>query len=115
MSRVAWCLWALVVCVGACVAAGGAGTRRLRIEKAGAGHGVVTLTPRGLRCDTHDMSARACEPDLAADSVVVGWSGASCHGPSMCVVTLDRAASVEARFETRPGARGWMTRLGRQV
>ncbi|HEV7518973.1 MAG TPA: NHL repeat-containing protein [Thermoanaerobaculia bacterium] len=85
-----------------------AATQTLAIAAAGSGSGEVTSRALGIEC------AGVCEEELPAGaqltltaapapgSSFAGWSGAGCGGAGGCVVQMDEAASVSARFEARP-------------
>lgn len=80
----------------------------LRVLPTGSGRGSVTSQPDGIRC------GHLCEAEFEQGASVrltataggasdfTGWSGAGCAGTGPCVVTLDRAQSVQARFDSRP-------------
>jgi hypothetical protein len=81
----------------------------LTVTTAGDGQGTVTSSPAGINCGSD------CSEDYAGGTVVTltaipelytgglrtkfqGWSGA-CTETGPCVVTMDQAKSVEARFQ----------------
>ena len=75
----------------------------LTVARAGAGTGEVTSDPAGIACGA------TCAADLvegtvvtlsaapSATSVFAGWSGA-CSGMAACVVAMDAAQAVTAKF-----------------
>ncbi|MGC9394530.1 MAG: InlB B-repeat-containing protein, partial [Anaerolineae bacterium] len=79
-------------------------TQTLTVAKTGNGAGLVTSDPAGIDCGT------SCTADYPygtvvtltavadGNSVFAGWSGAGCSGTDACVVTLEDATTVEARF-----------------
>ncbi|HEX2267347.1 MAG TPA: hypothetical protein VHI97_03965, partial [Actinomycetota bacterium] len=80
--------------------------RMVKLSTSVAGDGRVTGSPGGLDCSaTCSKQLRAgtrvtlqAQP-TAGGSRFVGWGGA-CSGTGPCTVTLDRAKSVTARFQT---------------
>lgn len=74
------------------------------VARTGTGEGTVTSTPAGIACpgqcaalfprdDAVGLTAVA-----ATGSVFTGWDG-SCSGTSSCVLAMDGAHAVDARFE----------------
>ncbi|MCG3116636.1 MAG: InlB B-repeat-containing protein [Candidatus Manganitrophus sp. SA1] len=69
-----------------------------------AGTGTVTSSPAGIDCGTdctqdytaHTVVTLTARPD--ADAVFAGWAGACTNMAGDCVVTMDAAQSVEAKF-----------------
>ena len=77
----------------------------LRVLATGSGRGSVTSAPAAIRCGAncdadfeHGTSVRLTATAGEA-SKFTGWSGAGCAGTGACVVTVDRAQSVQARFD----------------
>lgn len=79
-----------------------ASTFRLTVTKTGSG--TVTSSPAGINCGS------TCRAELPAGTLVsltaapsaghtfVGWSGASCSGTGVCIVSLTAAVTVTATF-----------------
>jgi len=78
----------------------------LTVTRSGEGSGSVASDPAGISCGTACAASfpRGSQVTLTAtpslDSSFAGWSGA-CTGTGTCLVTLDAAAAVDARFEPR--------------
>jgi cysteine-rich repeat protein len=78
--------------------------RSLVVIKAGSGDGTVASSPPGISCGndcsqvyrTGTVVALTATP--AAGSRFVGWRGGGCSGDGTCVVPLEAATLVEARF-----------------
>ena len=82
----------------------------LTVSTTGPGSGTLTSAPAGIDCGTDctqdydDGTSVTLSHAAAADSVFNGWSG-DCTGSGACVVAMDQARSVSARFElSNPGA-----------
>ncbi len=79
-------------------------TYPLRVSRTGAGTGEVTSTPAGIDCgltctSTHTHGSSVTLVAAASDdSTFSGWAGA-CEGTGPCVVAMDQAQGVSARFE----------------
>jgi Divergent InlB B-repeat domain len=83
--------------------------RRLSVELAGSGFGVVSSNPAGIDCgeDCDERYASGTMVTLTAkassQSLFTGWSD-SCTGKSpRCTVRMDTARFVTAVFESNPG------------
>jgi hypothetical protein len=78
-------------------------TFTLDVTVQGAGAGTVTSTPAGLACSPVCAASFPAATSVtltaapAAGAAFAGWSGA-CTGSGACVVLLDQARSVSARF-----------------
>ncbi len=75
----------------------------LTVNKSGAGGGTVISNPAGINCGT-DCSESLPNGSIVTlmatsrgDSTFAGWSGA-CTGKKLCVVIMDAAKTVTARF-----------------
>jgi photosystem II stability/assembly factor-like uncharacterized protein len=76
----------------------------LRITKSGTGSGTVASSPAGIDCgddctETYPKVQRVrlmAKPD--ADSTFGGWSGGSCLGTGICVVTVDSPTLITGSF-----------------
>ena len=88
-------------------------TRTLSVGMTGAGTGRVVSTPAGIDCSTG--AGAGCSSDFDDGQMVTlkadptgGWCfrewslAPGCGTDSTCVVTMDMARSVEARFDTCP-------------
>lgn len=79
--------------------------RSLLVTVVGSGTGTVTSSPGGISCgaDCAEIYPPGTSVTLtasaAADSRFVGWTGGGCTGTGTCVVTVNDAVMVEARFE----------------
>jgi endoglucanase len=79
----------------------------LRVAKDGAGAGTVTSSPAGISCgsacaiDFTRATAITLTATPAQGAIFEGWSG-DCTGTESCVVTMDAARSVTARFAAPP-------------
>lgn len=79
-------------------------SRKLRVRMLGDGRGMVTSAPAGITCGTdcvHDYplnTSVTLTATPASGSAVVGWTGCTSASGTTCTVTLDRAATVSARF-----------------
>ena len=75
----------------------------LAIARRGMGH--VTSTPAGIDCrddcnetyETGQVVALAAVPE--AGWLFTGWDGVDCEGVAPCIVTVDHALVVTARFD----------------
>jgi hypothetical protein len=86
--------------------------RSLLVTKSGAGAGTVTSSPGGVSCGTD------CSEEYVAGTVVrltatpasqaqfTGWTGGGCSGTGPCVLTINAAALVDARFDRTCGRVG---------
>ncbi len=86
----------------------------LTVQTSGFGSGRVTSAPAGINCGRGSIGHGTCEygymldemvtltavPVAANNSTFGGWSGA-CSGTGTCVVTMDQARTVGARFDTQ--------------
>jgi hypothetical protein len=82
-------------------------TYRLTVNKVGTGSGRVTSSPSGINCGS------TCAANFNYNTVVTltaapnsnstfrGWEGNWCSGTGTCVVTMNAAKSVTARFRRR--------------
>lgn len=99
---------------GAAPYRGGAATGDLKavtVALSGSGRGVVSSLPAGIACSSANQDA--CSAQFASTVEVVlqaapatgsrfaGWSGA-CSGTGACVLAMDTARSVTARFDPAP-------------
>jgi hypothetical protein len=81
-------------------------THPLTVSRQGTGSGVVVSNPAGIDCGSTCAAAypQGTPVTLSATadpgSAFVGWSGA-CAGAGACVVTMDAARAVSARFDLR--------------
>ncbi|HXF61328.1 MAG TPA: trypsin-like serine protease [Caldilineaceae bacterium] len=77
----------------------------LNVSKAGNGSGTVTSAPAGVNCGgdcTEDYahgSLVTLTASPAANSVLVGWSGACSGAAATCMLTMDAAKDVTATFD----------------
>ncbi|MBK9031448.1 MAG: hypothetical protein IPL61_08945 [Myxococcales bacterium] len=82
-------------------------SQSLVVTRSGAGGGTVTSAPAGITCGTDCAEVYApgtmvtLTATPAADSTFVGWSGACSGAATTCVVTIDAATAVDARFDLR--------------
>lgn len=79
-------------------------SRLLTVAKSGSGFGTVTSNPQGISCgDTCSAgfasgTVVSLTAAVASGSTLAAWSG-DCSGTGACVVTMDQARWVGARFE----------------
>jgi hypothetical protein len=77
----------------------------LSVSKSGSGTGTVTSAPAGIACGPTCSAAfdNGSTVTLSAlplkGAKFAGWSGGSCTGTSTCVVPMNAAQTVSARFE----------------
>ncbi|MBI3802446.1 MAG: hypothetical protein HY282_01620 [Nitrospirae bacterium] len=80
------------------------------LDSAGTGGGAVTSDSGGINCGTGSGQSQCQATYPAGTSVTLtaaadplshfsGWSGGGCSGTGSCVVTIDAAKSVQARFD----------------
>jgi hypothetical protein len=78
----------------------------LGVSRTGAGRGRVTSQPAGIDCGTSCSASYAAattvtlQAQAEAGSSFAGWGGA-CSGTGTCVVVMDAARNVSARFDLR--------------
>jgi hypothetical protein len=81
----------------------------LLVTKLGTGTGMVTSSDGKINCgnDCSETYTNVVTVTLSATadngSVFTGWSGEGCSGTAACVVTMDRARSVDATFTSTAG------------
>jgi hypothetical protein len=81
-------------------------SQTLVVTRSGNGNGTITSSPAGINCGTD--CAEVYPPGTtvtltaaaAADSNFIGWGGA-CSGTGPCMVTINTATAVDARFELK--------------
>lgn len=79
-------------------------TPSLTVTRSGSGSGTVTSTPAGISCGSSCTqpysfgSMVTLVATAASGSSFAGWTGA-CSGTGSCVVTVDAARTVDARFD----------------
>lgn len=77
----------------------------LVVTVTGSGTGTVTSSPSGISCGTDCAeiyppgTSVTLTASAAAGSRFAGWTGGGCTGTGTCVVTLNDAMMVEARFD----------------
>ncbi len=86
------------------------GTFTLTAGKTGLGTGTLSSAPAGINCGVdcteifNDGTSVTLNHAADAGAVFTSWSG-DCTGSGACVVTMDQARNVSARFElSAPGA-----------
>jgi len=103
-----WC--SITIAADTTVVANFEPQKKLVVEKAGAGSGVVTSSPSGIDCG---LTCEATFPPTVTlyaspspGSNFAGWSGGECSGTaSLCTITLTADTTVTANFEIyTPGA-----------
>ncbi len=76
----------------------------LTVATTGPGSGVLTSAPAGIDCgadceeDYDTGTSVTLNHNASADSRFAGWTG-DCNDTGVCVVTIDQARSIKARFE----------------
>ncbi len=79
----------------------------LSVYRDGAYTGVVTSSPEGISCgsDCNEVYHTGTSVILIAkpdtDSFFAGWSGGSCSGKGLCVLTINKDTIVTATFHTK--------------
>ncbi len=87
-------------------AGGGTQTRRLQLNRAGAGSGTMSASAGGIPCGTGctawpDGAQVSITAVAGAGSIFIGWSGCGVAGnPAMVVMTVDRVCTATFDFAT---------------
>lgn len=93
----------------------------LQVQKAGAGDGTVTSSPKGINCGSQcDKSfpvgtvvTLTATPSLG--SVFTGWSGGECSGTGPCVTTLQSNTTVTAVFDVAGGGERFILTVNKAI
>ena len=104
--------WLVLVCCAGCMEDAlrpvpDSPSQPLSVTRVGSGSGTVVSSPEGIVCDPDCQAdfeegsqvTLTATPDLG--SAFIGWSG-DCTGQAACLVTMDVARNVTARFEVVP-------------
>lgn len=91
----------------------------LSIIRTGSGQGSVTSMPAGINCGAQCTSTYTSGTQItltaapAGDSTFAGWSGGGCSGNGTCMLTMDAAKSISAKFDLKPtGMAAWQKSYG---